>query len=158
MNRRPRHLRAIPSSPVAPAVELVLGGEPLQLVPERQFSVTFVRAERRWHFQRLNVWLWFRVLALDPADAPYDGIDLPLVCATKEGRLGQLSKFARLWARVAGRRPLKGERLSTGILAGKLFTIRTRTVRTDHEQRPHGALGEYSVIADVSSIDVGGPA
>ncbi len=158
MNRSPRHLRPIPRMATAPAVELVLDGEPLRLVPEREFRVTFMRAERRWQFHRANVWIWFRVIALDPADVVYDGIDLPLICATKEGRFGPQSKFAKLWARVARRRPVQGERLSTAILAGKLFTVRTRTVRTDHEQRPHGALGKYSVIADVSSVDVGGPA
>jgi hypothetical protein len=153
MTRR-RHLRAVATA--LPALEFELDGNPLARVPERTFHATFSRAERRFLYQRTSLWLWFRLVALDAADANFDGLELPLICATRGGRFGPKAKFTKIWARVGGLSPQKGERLSTAIFSGRLFTIRTRTVRIDHEQHPHGALAEYSVVDDILEIEVGG--
>jgi hypothetical protein len=152
MTRR-RHLRAV--STALPALDFELDGNLLVRVPERTFHATFSRAERRFLYQRSSLWLWFRLAALDAADAEFDGLELPLICATRSGRFGQKAKFTKIWTRIAGRAPQKGERLSTAIFSGRLFTIRTRTVRVDHEQHPHGALTEYSVIHDILEIEAG---
>jgi hypothetical protein len=154
MTRR-RHLQTVATA--LPVLELELDGNPLVRVPDRAFQAAFSRAERRFLYQRTSLWLWFRLVALDAVDAHFHGLELPLICATRGGRIGPKAKFAKIWSRLAGRPAVKGERLSTAIFKGRLFTIRTRTVRIDHEQNPHGAIDEYSVVQDILEIEVGGP-
>ncbi len=137
----------------------VLDDEPVALVPPRDFQATITRYEIRYKFERPNLYLWCKLVALDdPSDAQYHGLLLPFICPMKNGRFGSRSKFARLWTRVAGRRARKGEKLSPTLFLGKLYTVRTRLVTMDYQQRPHDRLTQYSVIDEIVSVDVGGPA
>jgi hypothetical protein len=152
---RPKHLFALPEAtdPV-----FVLTGEPRALLPPRDYPAVVARHEIQTQFGRRTLVVWFKVVAVDTADARYDRVHVPMYFPMMKRTFSAGSKFAVLWARLSGRRPRKGERMSTAVLRNRLLTIRTRTVTEDHRQRPHGALTAYSVVDEIVSIDAGGSA
>jgi hypothetical protein len=149
---RGRHLRALTSSP---DTTFVLAGEPRVLVPPGDYSAVMVRHEIQEKFRRKTLVLWLRVVALDGANASYDRALVPMYFPMTTGSFSAGSKFATLWARLTGRRPQKGERMTTAVLLGRLLRVRTRTVTHDHRQRPHGVLTTYAVVDDILSVEVG---
>ncbi len=158
MGRR-RHLRVLPQTGNAPVGEfLLLDDEAPALVPERAFQAVATRYAVKWGFQRHNLWLWFQIVASEPADAHYHGTELPFLCAMKAGRFGAHSKFVKLWSRVAGRPPRRGEPISANLLLHKLYSVRVRVVTKDSEQHPHHSVNRYSVISEILTVDVGGRA
>lgn len=154
---RAAHLVPLPRASSSAAYFLV-GDEPVAQLPAQTFQATATRAEVKVRFERRNVYIWFQIVATDPPSAPYHGVEVPFVCPLKGARFGPRSKFVKAWTRVTGRRPRASERISPTTFLRKLYTIRTRTVVIDYQQRPHDALSYYSVVDEIVSVDVGGRA
>jgi hypothetical protein len=135
----------------SPDAVFVLEGEPRTLVPPGLYQAAMVRHESVIRFGRHVLIIWFEVVAPDR-------VRIPMYFAMVNGKFRAGSKFSTLWARLTGRRPRRGERMTTGVLRDRLVTIKTRTVTEDDRQRAHSALATYSVVEEIVSIDVGGQA
>lgn len=125
------------------------------LVPDADYQMGFVRAERGHFENRERIFLWFEITT--PGDQ--FGVPLYLVCPcpANGGKIfGLGSKLVAAASIALGQRPKRRDRLSTRIFAGKLFRGRTRTVRRDHKGNQRPKEDHYSVIDELLSIEAGG--
>lgn len=124
------------------------------LVPDADYQMGFIRAERGHFKNRERIFLWFQITS--PGEQ--FGVQLYLVCPcpANGGKIfGLGSKLVEAATIALGQRPKRRDRLSTRIFAGKVFLARTRTVTRDYneQQRPKG--DHYSVIAALLRIEAG---
>jgi hypothetical protein len=123
-------------------------------VPECEtFQAGFVRAERGTVGGRPKVFLFFRIVA----PGPHFGTELYMSCTVATaGKWPRSSKFYQSWMLAAGKEPARGDRLSTKVFRGKLFRVRTHTVRRNslHVIVPEAL--QYSVIECLLEVTAGG--
>lgn len=125
------------------------------LVPEADYQVGFIRAERGHFENRQRLFLWFKIITPGPSF----GIELYLVCPcpANGGKVfGLGSKLVAAATVALGHRPKRRDRLSTRMFAGKVFLARTRTVTLDYHQRPRPPTDHYSVLSELLGIEAGG--
>jgi hypothetical protein len=115
-------------------------------IPEGEYEVSFLRAERAFLWKREKVFLHFVVQSL----GEWNGTKLFMVCnIASKGRWGASSKYWRMWALAAGRRPIRLDRMSTKVFRNKLFLAQVRTVKTTSTQVTRSPETQYSVIHEL---------
>ncbi len=137
-------------------VEMELGtvGEVPELVPDGDYQVGFVRAERGRFKNLERIYLWFSIIT----PGAQHGVKLYLVCpCPKDGgkKFGIGSKLFAAAAVALGHFPKRRERISTRLFAGKVFLARTRTVTADSNQKLRQIRDHYSLIDKLLRLDAG---
>jgi hypothetical protein len=130
-----------------------VGHAPL-LVPDSDYQIGFVRAERGHFENRQRIFLWFRIIT--PGEQ--FGIELYLVCPcpANGGKIfGLGSKLVAAATVALGQRPKRRDRLSTRTFAGKVFLARTRTVTRDHKGKERPREDHYSVLDELLRVEAG---
>jgi hypothetical protein len=124
------------------------------LVPEGEtLEAGFVRAERGTVAGNPKVFLIFYITTPGPSH----GMELFLSCSVAPGgRWARSSKFYMSWMLAAGNPPARRDRLSTAIFRGKMFRIRTKTVRRTWLHVALPTRLQYSVIDALLEVTAGG--
>ncbi len=121
-------------------------------IPEGNYSVSFIRAERKFLWSRQKVFLHFLVQEL----GAFNGTRLFMACnVPTKGRLALSSKYWRMWCLAAGRRPTRADRLSTSVFRNKIFRARVRTVITTYKQSDRPAEARYSIVDELLEKETG---
>ena len=138
----------------ADAMDFGQVGHAPPLVPDAEYQIGFIRAERGHFENRERIFLWFRIVT--PGE--YFGTELYLVCpCPTNGRkiFGLGSKLVAAATVALGQRPKRRDRLSTRMFAGKVFLARTRTVTLDHKGKQRPREDHYSVLAELLCVEAG---
>ncbi len=155
MNGKLAHLRSVRAENLDVAVTLI-DALPAPL-PAAEYLASFVRAQRCAPFRRPKLELVFEIVSTVAGDPVPKGTHASLWCPLgRNGTIRPSSKWARTWSLIACRSLRRGERMSTGILRGKLLRVAVRTVTTDHSGRDLPAPLGYSVIDRIVAVAVGG--
>lgn len=121
-------------------------------IPEGNYEVSFIQAQRKFLWKREKAFLHFIVQQLGPSN----GTRLFMACnIPPKGRWAMSSKYWRMWTLASGRRPVRADRMSTAVFRNKLFIARVRTVRTSSKQLELTLEAQYSVIDELTEVAAG---
>ena len=124
------------------------------LVPEAEYHVGFVRAEKGQFKNRERLFIWFRIVS--PGEHFEKELYLVCPCPSNRGNVfGHGSKLVEAATVALGHTPTRRDRLSTRMFRGKIFLALTRTVMRDYEQELRPSNSRYSVIKKLLSVEAG---
>lgn len=119
------------------------------------YEVSFVRWEKAvlWG-RKKKIFLHFKMLT----PGPYFGEEFYMCCTVEpHGKWRPSFKYWRAWVLASGKRPLRGDRLSTQVFRNKIFRARFRRVlRTDNPKVIRTHEQQYSVIDELLEVLVRG--
>ena len=116
------------------------------------YEVAYIRAEQTRQWGRAKVFLWFKMLT--PGE--WHGQEFYMACnLAQKGRWTASSKFWMAWVLAAGRRPTRGDRMSTSIFKNKIFRVRVRRVIKTAKQLDRTPAQQYSVVDELLEVMVG---
>lgn len=149
--------RTEPRSPVESDIEIECNIDSPPLIPEGNYEVGFVRAERKDHlWGRSKIFLHFRVLT--PGDhhgkSLFMGMNLPT-----NGNVSLSSKFLQQWTIASGCPSRRRDRLSTKAFKNKVFLGAVRTVtkyvHTTGKLKDRDPSTFYSVVDHLIEVRAG---
>lgn len=157
-------LKAVPkcggedsTSPGDDDIEVECNVDRPPLIPEGEYSLAFVRAERKNNlWGRTKLFLHFAVI--DPGEhhgkVLFMSMNFP-----QSGNFPLTSKFLQQWSIASGVQPRRRDRLSTKVFKGKAFVGHVRTVKffvhSDKKMKPRDPSTYYSVISHLIEVLVG---
>ena len=149
-------LKQLPPVAIGNGEEMDFGhiGRVPPLVPEADYQIGFVRAEKGRFKNRERLFIYFRIVS----HGEHFGKELYLVapCPSNGGRIFGLGSNLVAAATVAlGHIPTRRDRLSTRMFRGKIFLAKTRTVKLDQDQDERRPQDHYSVIKKLLSVEAG---
>lgn len=116
------------------------------------YQMIFMRAEPGNYRGRQLVYLRFQMIT--PGDS--HGHEFFMACnVAPKGKWTASYKFWQAWVLAAGKRPTRGDRMSTAIFKNKVFRVRMRTVRKNANQTARTAAQQYSVVDELLEVMVG---
>lgn len=125
------------------------------LIPTGNYTVAFIRAEKKWLWgKRLKIFLHFEIVA------PSDHTNIRLFMAANAPPKNQWTigyKFFRAWVLAAGCRPRRRDRLSTQMFRNKYFLARVKTVEKTAKDTLRPKAAQYSVIDELLEMVAGRP-
>lgn len=133
-------------------IEIVCQTDAAPHIPPGTYEVAFVKAMKSDFKMRPLLYLTFEVCAPDQ----YRGVCLLLVCNIRQGRFTESCKYWQAWCLASGRRPIRGDRMSTNIFKNKRYLARVRDVVTTWQQAPRPEHLRYSVIDCLLKRTAGG--
>ena len=110
------------------------------------YEAMFIKSEKASFAGQPKVYLKFRLL-----DFLEEEFYMACNVATR-GNWRTSSKFYRSWVLANGKRPIRGDRLSTSVFKGKVFQVRMRRVEKDYRQNPLPPELQYSVIDSLIKV------
>lgn len=121
-------------------------------LPEGDYEVAFLRAEKWSQRGRAKGYLWFQITA-----GQFTGCRLYMAFTIPDkGKWGHSHKFYRAHVLAAETCPRRGDRISTAAFRHKRFLARVRTVEVDFKQRRRAPHEQYSVIDELTELVAGG--
>lgn len=122
-------------------------------VPEKSYDLVFLKADKKHMFgEGERMFLWFKIIT--PGD--WCGTKLYMTCTVaKKGKWHPSHKYWLAWVLAAGRRPARGDRMSTRVFRNKVFRGHVRTVIKTARQTHRTLEQQYSVVDELLSVEVG---
>ena len=122
------------------------------LIPDGEYEVAYIRAEKKWMWGREKLFLWFQILTL----GEYNGVRLYMACQLPTGKkIRDSSKLGRALVLALGQKPDRFDRFSLKVLKNKLFMAKVRTVTQSSKQSKLSAAQQYSIIDELTEKIVG---
>lgn len=117
-----------------------------------QYEVVFCRAEKVQQWGQTKLFLWFQM----QTPGEWVGQRFYMACnVPSNGKFGPSSKYWLAWVLAAGRRPKRGDRMSTAIFKNKVFRARMRKVLKTSKQIDRTPAQQYSVVDELLQVMVG---
>lgn len=127
-------------------LDLGMADERPPLIPPGEYEVGYVRASKRWLFNREVTYLYFKIVT----PGPFEGKELymPVRTSPRKGQktMAHSSKLVRAISLALGGAPMRLDRLSTASFKGKFFKASIVTVQRDAAKRKLTIENQYSVI------------
>jgi len=118
-------------------------------IPDGEYDAIFVKAESNGMWRQQKVYLWFQVIS----PGQWVGHKFFAACnIPSNGKFTASHKFWKWWVRAAGRRPHRGDRMSTQVFRNKVFRVLMRKVLKTAQQRDRTPAQQYSVVDDLLGI------
>ena len=132
-------------------IEFEFNSELPPLIPDGEYEVSFVRAERGWMGQE-KLYLWFTITT--PGE--FLRTNLVMSCnVPPKGKWRLSHKYYRTWVLAAGRRPVRRDRISTAVLRNKIFRARIANVTTTSKNTRRTPAMQYSKIDELLEVVAG---
>jgi hypothetical protein len=123
-------------------------------IPDGQYDVAFRKATRAHQFGQEKLYLWFSIVT--PGD--WYGEELYMVCnIPRKGKYTPSTKYWLVWVFVTGKKPKRGDRMSTAVFRNKIFLAGIRTVTKTAKQLLRTREQQYSVVDELVTIQAGTP-
>lgn len=120
-------------------------------IPDGEYEVIFIKAEKKWMWSRVKVYLWFQIIT----EGEWFGGRFYGVCnIPPDGKFTPSHKFWQWWVLAADRRPDRFDRLSTSVFRNQVFLVRMRTVLKTAKQKNRTHKQMYSVIDELLQIQI----
>lgn len=117
-----------------------------------QYELVYLRAEIVHQFGAGKLFLRFKMLT----PGYWVGQDFFMACTVaKSGKWGPSSKYWLAWVLAAGKRPNRGDRMSTAIFKNRVFRARMRIVLKTSKQIDRTPQQQYSVVDELLEVRVG---
>ena len=134
-------------------IEFPFNGDIPPAIPDGQhYQLMFIRAVSSSYRGRQKVYLWFRSVL--PGNS--FGQEFYMACnVAPKGKWTASYKFWQAWVLAAGKRPTRGDRMSTAVFKNKVFRARMRTVRKTANQTDRTQAQQYSIVDELLEVLVG---
>lgn len=122
-------------------------------VPEGVYDLVFCKAEKKYMFGNgERMFLWFEIAT--PGD--WLGTKLYMTCTVaQKGKWRPSHKYWLTWVLAAGKRPVRGDRMSTKVFRNKIFRGKVRIVIKTAHQTPRTLEQQYSVVDELLDVQAG---
>lgn len=119
-------------------------------IPEGAYDLVFWRAEKKYMFGNgERMFLWFEIVT--PGD--WMGTKLYMTCTVaQKGKWRPSHKYWLAWVLAAGKRPVRGDRMSTKVFRKKVFRSKVRIVTKTAHQTPRTMEQQYSVVDELLAV------
>ncbi|QOJ35220.1 MAG: hypothetical protein HRU82_09780 [Nitrospira sp.] len=135
-------------------IEFPLNSDIPARVPEGDYDLVFLKGDKKHMFGGgERSFLWFKIIT--PGD--WMGTQLFMTCTVPlKGKWSPSHKFWLAWVLAAGKRPTRGDRMSTRIFRNKVFRGRVRIVTKTARQTLRTKEQQYSVVDELAAVQAGG--
>ena len=120
------------------------------VIREGEYEAMFLKAEKKELWGQPKLFLWFKVVT----HSDYFGQHVYMACPNPS-RMRPACKYWKMWVVAAGRKPVRGDRMSTSVFRNKVFLVRIRTVQKNSKQAHLPPELQYSVIDELMKKNTG---
>lgn len=134
-------------------IEFPLNSDIPARVPEGAYDLVFRKVDTKYMFGKgERMFLWFEIVT--PGDSM--GTKLYMTCTVApKGRWRPSHKYWLAWVLAAGKRPARGNRMSTRVFRNKVLRGNVRTVTKTARQTLRTLEQQYSVVDELLAVQAG---
>lgn len=135
-------------------MEFVCDEDYKPLLPNGKYEVQCVDFDNKFCLGKTRkIFLNFKIL--DPGEYQdkrlFMAFNMPY-----NGRIKTGSKYYKTWVMVNGwKKPSRNARMSPLLFKGKIYTVKTRTVKPEHNGKPMPDHHWYSVVDEIIEVNAG---
>lgn len=143
----------MPVDPTDGDMEFPLNSDVPPRIPEGDYELVFLKADKKYMFgSGERMFLWFEIVS--PGD--WLGTKLYMTCTVaQKGKWRPSHKYWLAWVLAAGKRPVRGDRMSTKVFRKKVFRGKVRTVLKTAHQTLRNLEQQYSVVDQLLTVQAG---